>query len=247
MKLFIFFISMTSILNLTNASAITYGEKLENTPEYIATIWGKSEDGLLAEPICTGVLIKNNKLLTAAHCVYNRDIVFISFPNDETEYKIEYKINNANYKSESKLYDLSVLKLNDEVNRKLISLPPKNDKSLLSIINLYIIGNGLNENNESDGEYKIAFQNDLSLEGEEFYEEFIDENMIVAGRYLPDSESYSKACPGDSGSPLIASFGGVETLLGIVSFGADDCSISAPSVYVRVSSYLDFIEQAMEA
>lgn len=247
MKSIFIFITMVISINLTNATAITYGEKLEITPEYIATIWGKSDDGLYAEPICSGVLIASNKLLTTAHCVYDRDIIYITFPNDLTEYKVEYKINNSNYKSDSKLFDISVLKLAETVNKKIVNLPPKNDKPLLMIKNLFVIGNGLNENNESNGEYKYALQSDLSLDGQKYYNEFIESNMIAAGRYLPDRELFSKACPGDSGSPLIASFGGIETLLGLVSFGADDCSIPAPSVYVRVSSYLDFIKQAIEA
>jgi len=247
MKSFVFFTFLVVVINLTNATAITYGEKLDSTPDYIATVWGKSNDGLLAEPICSGVLVADNKLLTAAHCVFNKDVLFISFPNDPSEYKVEYKINHSNYNSDSKLFDISVLKLTESLNKKIITLPPKNDKPLLMISNLFVIGNGLNENNESDGEYRFAFQSDLSYDGGKYYTEFIENNMIAAGRYLPDRQLFSKACPGDSGSPLIASFGGIETLLGLVSFGADDCTIPAPSVYVRISSYIDFIEQAIEA
>lgn len=232
---------------INNSYAITYSNKLESTPEYLVTIWGKSEDGLVAEPICSGSLISNNKIITAAHCVYNRDIVFVSFENDSKEYKIDYKINHSSYKAESKLYDLSVLKMSETVDKKYISLPPKNDKSLLSISNLYILGNGFDENNNRDGRYTFSYQNDLSLQGGKYFDEFDDANMIAAGRFIQEVDNFSKACIGDSGAPLIATFGGVDTLLGVVSFGADDCSINAPSVYSRVSSYLEFIDQALES
>uniref|UniRef100_A0A182IR01 Uncharacterized protein n=1 Tax=Anopheles atroparvus TaxID=41427 RepID=A0A182IR01_ANOAO len=50
------------------------------------------------------------------------------------------------------------------------------------------------------------------------------------------------ACNGDSGGPLAVQDGG-SLQIGIVSFGsAAGCSIGMPSVYARVSFFLDFIE-----
>eukprot|EP00803_Ostreobium_quekettii_P002707 evm.model.scf_2398.4 EVM.evm.TU.scf_2398.4 scf_2398:22079-24181(+) len=50
------------------------------------------------------------------------------------------------------------------------------------------------------------------------------------------------ACGGDSGNPVVATDG--ETLLGIVSFGPQNCfAVETPSVSTSVSEFLDFISK----
>ncbi|XP_026463142.1 lectizyme-like [Ctenocephalides felis] len=52
------------------------------------------------------------------------------------------------------------------------------------------------------------------------------------------------ACSGDSGGPLVQYNGNEATLLGIVSWGYIPCgSLNRPSVYTRVSGYLDWIKE----
>ncbi|XP_058826428.1 trypsin-1-like [Topomyia yanbarensis] len=52
------------------------------------------------------------------------------------------------------------------------------------------------------------------------------------------------ACSGDSGGPLLLIEGGVQTQVGIVSWGWIPCgSIGRPSVYVGVASYRDWIDK----
>lgn len=49
-------------------------------------------------------------------------------------------------------------------------------------------------------------------------------------------------CQGDSGGPIfITDEAGVSTLVGVVSFGVS-CGTDLPSVYTRVASYMDWIE-----
>lgn len=50
------------------------------------------------------------------------------------------------------------------------------------------------------------------------------------------------ACSGDSGGPLVTKDGDSTTQVGIVSWGMMPCgSVGAPSVYTRVSAFIDFI------
>ncbi|KAJ8719660.1 hypothetical protein PYW08_011835 [Mythimna loreyi] len=52
------------------------------------------------------------------------------------------------------------------------------------------------------------------------------------------------ACSGDSGGPLVGVENGREVLIGVVSFGsALGCQINLPSVFARVTSYVDFFNQ----
>jgi trypsin len=61
------------------------------------------------------------------------------------------------------------------------------------------------------------------------------------GKFKPD-KIHTSACTGDSGGPLVAPTSGGLRQVGIVSFGGVFCGLpSAPTVYSRVSSGLDFI------
>lgn len=50
-----------------------------------------------------------------------------------------------------------------------------------------------------------------------------------------------RECQGDSGGPLIMEFDKVYYVLGVTSFGLG-CSGLPPSIYTRVSCYIDWIE-----
>ncbi|KAK8932375.1 hypothetical protein H634G_04842 [Metarhizium anisopliae BRIP 53293] len=66
----------------------------------------------------------------------------------------------------------------------------------------------------------------------------ITQNMICAGV----SGGAQDSCYGDSGGPLVDA--NSKTLVGIVSFGLACGHPTAPGVYTKVSSYLDFISNA---
>lgn len=50
------------------------------------------------------------------------------------------------------------------------------------------------------------------------------------------------SCNGDSGGPLLIN----GTQVGIVSFGASDCSAGMPSVYTRLTEFYDWVNQTIE-
>jgi secreted trypsin-like serine protease len=246
-KIFIPFLAIILVLGSnTNSSAITHPSSDVQAPGYLAKIWLKSLDGTYAEQVCSGALLTPVTVVTAAHCIFERDIVFINLGEDKKEYKVSKKIIHANYNQEDNLYDIAIIVLTESSENKALTLPPVNDKPLLRIENLYILGNGEDENGERDFRFKKSIQMDLSSNGRSFYEKFDETLQITAGRYIAEIENYSKACKGDSGAPLIASFAGIDTLLGLVSYGADDCSTAAPSVFVRIASHREFIKQALE-
>ena len=51
-------------------------------------------------------------------------------------------------------------------------------------------------------------------------------------------------CQGDSGGPLVANINEKFTLVGVTSFGLGCAQANSPGVYVRVSSFIDFINNA---
>lgn len=246
-KILLTFFSILLVFGNDTSSAITYAPDSVAAPGYLARIWLKSLDGAYAEQSCAGALLTPQTVITAAHCVYERDIVFINLGDDEKEYRVLKKIIHVNYNREDNLYDIAIIVLSEPSTNKFISLPPINDKPLLMIDNLYTLGNGEDENGERDYKFKKSLQMDLSSNGGSFYEKFDDTLQISAGRYIAEIENYSKACKGDSGAPLVATFGGIETLLGLVSYGSEDCKTAAPSIFVRVGVHREFIKQALES
>lgn len=50
---------------------------------------------------------------------------------------------------------------------------------------------------------------------------------------------------GDSGGPLVCQKGNTWVLIGIVSWGTENCNVQAPAMYTRVSKFNTWINQVM--
>ncbi len=55
----------------------------------------------------------------------------------------------------------------------------------------------------------------------------------------------STPCRGDSGGPLLKEIGGIDTLVGIVSYGSIDCDPNIPSVYTNVAYFSNWIRMTL--
>lgn len=71
----------------------------------------------------------------------------------------------------------------------------------------------------------------------------LDDSQICAG-----GKANKNTCRGDSGGPLMARLPNSHNwyLEGIVSFGPKICAKAYPGVYVKVSSYLDWIAKHLK-
>uniref|UniRef100_A0ACB8EVE2 Uncharacterized protein n=1 Tax=Sphaerodactylus townsendi TaxID=933632 RepID=A0ACB8EVE2_9SAUR len=69
----------------------------------------------------------------------------------------------------------------------------------------------------------------------------IHKDMICAG--YPEGKKDS--CQGDSGGPLACKLNGTWFLAGVVSFGFSCSEANRPGVYTRITSYIDWIQEAM--
>ncbi|XP_068246425.1 venom protease-like [Palaemon carinicauda] len=71
----------------------------------------------------------------------------------------------------------------------------------------------------------------------------ISDKMICT---VSNNQAPGISCRGDSGGPLMYQQKTFTEQIGIVSFGIEGCGPSYPDVYVRVTSYLDWIRTHMD-
>lgn len=62
-----------------------------------------------------------------------------------------------------------------------------------------------------------------------------------------DPDEIATPCVGDSGGPLIKEIAGIDTLVGVVSFGSADCNdASLPAIYTRVPLFASWIDEQLD-
>ncbi|XP_073701199.1 granzyme B-like [Garra rufa] len=211
--------------------------------------------------ICGGMLIRNDYVLTAAHCLnqvsHNRhhvEVVLGAHNITEVEtsqqriqvmkfirHPMFEQSNEPNYS-----YDIMLLKLKKkaELNKfvKVMSLPKKNGKTPANV-DCSIAGWGLktpkgNQASDVMREVKLKLQENSKCK-EKWQQHFNSETMICSV-----SDGRHAFCLGDSGSPLICN----TKPQGIASYTIhDNCTNTTyPQVYVKISFFLPWIKKKMK-
>lgn len=205
--------------------------------------------------ICGGVIINENWILTAAHCLQSQSqiknlIVVAGAHNIDTKEntiqtrKIDYYKNHDLYNGGINPYDIALiyvkekLQFNSYVNQ--IKLPKLND---LPNGNALLYGWGsTSKTNTPIYPGKLHFvdlpiiNNDLCINalGSQGYK--IHKTNLCTGPL----DGGKGICQADSGGPLIQS----NYLIGIVSWGKTPCGQpNSPSVFVRASAFIDWINK----
>ena len=213
---------------------------------------------------CGATLITNCHVLTAAHCVEDRDFDIEGiYLNAHTPYEgnsghpfhftTAEKIHVPdNYDDYTNVNDIAIIKLSQcvDVNEFPPAVPAKSSNSRNAatdgyMLELYGFGR-FGENLGAAGDTKQLQRAELPFISngacQSYFGNKIKYGMFCAG--YPEKGGVD-ACQGDSGSGLLAppqNYGDPSIIMGVVSWGVGCARLGYPGVYAAVADYEDWIK-----
>merc|ERR1712055_54080 len=223
--------------------------------------WQVSLD-IFGSHTCGGVLIGEQWVLTAAHCIsIEVDVVlgmhdtWFDAPPTIQVLAVDQYFEHPDFSlepSEGFPNDIALLKLAGQAdlsnpNIQIASLPSSTDKTFYEDKNCVITGWGL-ENGDDWFLPATLNQAEVDVISEGRCSQLWD-GVPISDCHICvyDEATQSRgACNGDSGGPLNCEVApGQWEIAGVTSWGRAGCDPISPSVYSRVSNFLDWINETM--
>jgi secreted trypsin-like serine protease len=147
---------------------------------------------------------------------------------------------NPRYSKNSYANDIGLVLLDSPASVQTLPLPNASQiKAVATLKTFTLYGWGVDQNGDSPAVLQSAVLNDQTTAAKQYFKSFFNAStMIAAGYYNKSERVYSGACNGDSGAPLIGYLKGKPVLIGVTSYGANDCDTAKPTVFAKVSYFI---------
>ena len=224
--------------------------KTNNSYPFMATFWYL--DGMYYKFKAGAIWIGGHYFLTAAHCVYERDVRMIiirmgdvHLERQSIELKVSMIVIHPDFKRATLENDIAIIQTVESPSVRFPNLIPVvlpsnnyNTKTLLKILGygretLEVLPNQMKHLLELRELDIIIISKDKTN-----YKR-IPKNMFIAGNVI--NGVCVDSCIGDSGGPCLQFIDGVWVLVGIISCGVGCGNLNYPGLYTKVQPYYNWI------
>ncbi|XP_064347064.1 chymotrypsin-like elastase family member 1 isoform X1 [Camelus dromedarius] len=241
----------------TNARVVGGTEATKNS--WTSQISLQYQSGSSWSHTCGGTLIKQNWVMTAAHCVDSQRTFRVVVgehnlsQNDGTEQYVSVQkiVVHPSWNSNNVAagYDIAVLRLAQSVTLNSyvqLGVLPQSGTILANNTPCYITGWGRTKTNgqlaQTLQQAYLPVVDYATCSSSSYWGSTVKNTMVCAG-----GDGVRAGCQGDSGGPLNCLVNGQYSVHGVTSFVSSlGCNVSKkPTVFTRVSAYISWINNAI--